>query len=345
MKSHALSTVGMFLLVGVLLFPFTVMGESLSAFTSNCEAELEIPNNSITGFTCNAGSVVLPTKQFGKECDAQALLRDVEERAKPGQCTSNSRLGVKSFSNPDVKAVWVCRKYAGIDNEADTDFVYHDIAMIVHNRKNGKTCFFQNKLDSTPIGFVPVVLGDGPVIPGPKDSNAATVWATPQGAAEGHCTTCHTNDPFIVTPHVAEAFRIFGMTRFNPNGLYSVVGEDFASFKFAIKKDPGCGGLCHLDPFSTFTNDANSKDWMPPGHRKDYTPYNFNPIPGQFYVLRSTGEVRGLNGPSGGACNNGVCPHWSILGDNPNMAEIAASALVPFDCIPSRAILLDGTEV
>ena len=37
MKSHPLIRFALFLLAGVLLFPFTVMGESLAAFTNRCE--------------------------------------------------------------------------------------------------------------------------------------------------------------------------------------------------------------------------------------------------------------------------------------------------------------------
>src|SRR5438105_14972134 len=104
MKSHPLRPVVMLLLLGVLLTPFTVRGEqTLAQFTSTCESELEIPQNSITGFDCSNGEL-LPTQQFDKPCDSQAFLKG------PG-CLEGSRLGVMHFSNPDVKAVWVCRKY------------------------------------------------------------------------------------------------------------------------------------------------------------------------------------------------------------------------------------------
>jgi hypothetical protein len=90
MKSHPLRPYVTFILLGALLLPFTAMAESLSDFSSRCETELEIPQNSITGFDCRQGSI-LPTEQFGDECDAQALLGGVG-------CMDKSRLGVKSFS-------------------------------------------------------------------------------------------------------------------------------------------------------------------------------------------------------------------------------------------------------
>jgi hypothetical protein len=102
MKTHPLRSYASAILLGALFSPFAAFAESLSDFTTRCENELEIPQNSITGFDCTTGAI-LPTTQFGAACDSQALLGGVG-------CIDNSRLGVKSFSNPDVKGVWVCRK-------------------------------------------------------------------------------------------------------------------------------------------------------------------------------------------------------------------------------------------
>ena len=338
MKSHPLRPYVVCILLGALLVPFTAMAETLSEFTEGCENELDIPKNSITGFDCTDGEI-LPTTQFGDKCDAQAFLSG------PG-CLDNSRLGVMSFSNADVKGVWVCRKYTTFRDDPNDDR-YHDIAMIVHNRKNGKTCFFQNDLDSPSAG---------PIVPAPRASSPATLWGSPQqtvGAAI--CTSCHTNDPFIISPHVAQAFSLFNLTSFNPKGLYSVVGPDFSSFTEKIEpkeKDRGlfasngCGGMCHFQPHDVggMLQNAINEHWMPPGDAHapqwitpatketpahttppGYSPYNFNPSIGQFYSLRSNGQIWGLNGSRGGGCNGSFCPHWTLLDANPNTAEIAAS--------------------
>jgi len=344
MKTHPLRPFVLFLLLGVLLFPFTVKGEqTLSEFTSTCESELQIPQNSITGFDCRNGEL-LPTEQFGKKCDSQALLDGVG-------CLDGSRLGAMTFSNPDVVGVWVCRKYTTFHDKPEND-KYHDIAMIINNRKNGKTCFFQNNLPELPNP------SEGPVVPGPK-ANSPPVWLSPAETSRVElgfgkvCTSCHNNDPFIVTPHVAEALKFHGLLRFNPRGPYSVVqsepGQDFARFKGEIFRVEGCGGLCHYDPPPLLRTDAKNKNWMPPGHPnaphwktpaflgnpeldtpEGYSPYNFNPSPGQFYTLRANGEIRGFNGAGfigseGGSCNNIDCPHWTVLGNRTDTAEIAAS--------------------
>ena len=306
MKTYPLKLFVALLLANILLSPF-VRAESLTAYTSRCETELGIPPNSITGFNCSTGTI-LPTSQFGSACDAQALLGGPA-------CTANSRLGVKSFTNTNVKAVWVCRKYSGADDPAD--LLYEDVAMIIHNRQNGKTCFFQNNLDGN---------GDGPAIPGPRDANALTIWKTPAQTAAINCTGCHSNDPYIVTPHVAQAFRIHNMVRFNPKGAYSVVGPDFTHFNSQISRPEGCGGACHFDPDSSFVGDALSKHWMVPGNIANYIPYHFNPIGGQFYSLHSNGQIQGFNGAGGGSCNGASCPHWSMLDSNPSTVNIAASS-------------------
>ncbi len=289
-----------------LIFMSSVSAESLTEFATRCETDLQIPLNSISGFNCSNGSV-LPTTQFGQACDSEALLGGVG-------CIANSRLGIKSFTNANVKAVWVCRKYTAYDNANDDK--YHDVAMIIHNRQNGKTCFFQNKLDNS---------SDGPSIPGPKEANAQDVWKTPAQTASINCTSCHNNDPFIVTPHVARALNANAMVRFNPKGDYSVVGTDFGHFNSQISRVEGCGGICHFNPKSSFSNDALSKGWMTPESIAGYTPYHFNPINGQFYEMRSNGQIWGFNGVDGGTCNGGSCPHWSVLDGNVATTKMAAS--------------------
>jgi hypothetical protein len=133
--------------------------------------------------------------------------------------------------------------------------------------------------------------------------------------------------------------------RFNPKGRYSVVGPDFDSFNREItdsERTVGCGGLCHFTPGngSVFSGDATDKHWMPPGatnapHWKTpesqdthghitpeqntpegYSPYNFNPINGQFYTLQSNGQIWGFNGSGGGGCDGRFCPHWTVLDAN-----------------------------
>ncbi|MBS2014127.1 MAG: hypothetical protein JST00_14650 [Deltaproteobacteria bacterium] len=72
---------------------------------------------------------------------------------------------------------------------------FNDIAMIGHDPKTGKTCYFQNKIfDGT----------DGSRIPHPADvEKSRHVWDTPKG----YCMGCHSAEPFIHTPWIDKALR------------------------------------------------------------------------------------------------------------------------------------------
>lgn len=72
---------------------------------------------------------------------------------------------------------------------------FNDIAMIGHNPKTGKTCYFQNKIfDGT----------DGAKVPHPADlEKSRHIWDAPKG----YCMGCHSAEPFIHTPWIDNALR------------------------------------------------------------------------------------------------------------------------------------------
>lgn len=75
---------------------------------------------------------------------------------------------------------------------------FNDIAMIGHNPKTGKTCFFQNKLH---------VGNDGAHITHPADvERSRDIWDNPKG----YCTGCHSADAFIHSPWIDAAHRSDG---------------------------------------------------------------------------------------------------------------------------------------
>lgn len=95
----------------------------------------------------------------------------------------------------------LCRSVQTADGVAETTESlqktkrFNDIAMIGHNPRTGKTCFFQNKIfDGT----------DGEHIPHPADlEKSRHVWDGPKG----YCMGCHSADPFIHTPWIDGATR------------------------------------------------------------------------------------------------------------------------------------------
>lgn len=77
---------------------------------------------------------------------------------------------------------------------------FNDIAMIGHNPKTGRTCFFQNKIGSG---------RDGSKVPHPADVDKSnTVWS---GTPAGMCASdCHGNSPFIHSKWIDGARRADG---------------------------------------------------------------------------------------------------------------------------------------
>ncbi len=75
---------------------------------------------------------------------------------------------------------------------------FNDIAMIGHNPKTGKTCYFQNKIFSGT---------DGANVPHPADvEKSRHIWDGPKG----YCASCHSAEAFIHSPWIDGATRSDG---------------------------------------------------------------------------------------------------------------------------------------
>jgi hypothetical protein len=96
--------------------------------------------------------------------------------------------------NDDFKGALLCRhKIRDSSNQTDFD----DIAMILHNQKSGKTCWFQtiNGETSPPPGAA-IASVDGTKVPRP-DKDAAGFWLKPSATAGFNCAQCHDNGPWM----------------------------------------------------------------------------------------------------------------------------------------------------
>lgn len=173
---------------------------TVQAYANTCKTELQIGEN-IPGFDCERG-MLMGNSLFGTACDSQATLSG------PG-CTEGQRMGQVSFTNKNIKGVFMCRKYANSTLGAEQ---YSDIALIVSNKSTGQTCFFQSPVGGT--------LGRS--VPSPHATNATTVWKNDMNPTQ-ECVRCHSNDPYIITPHVITGFNRLNLTGFNPLGAYKVL--------------------------------------------------------------------------------------------------------------------------
>ncbi len=96
--------------------------------------------------------------------------------------------------------VLLCRKVADPQRKGMTKTKkFDDIAMIGHNPKTGKTCFFQNSIGSGT---------DGEHVTHPADvEKSRNIWDSPKG----YCNeSCHTAKPFIHSPWIDGAKRANG---------------------------------------------------------------------------------------------------------------------------------------
>lgn len=122
----------------------------------------------------------------------------------------------------DLGTHWVllCRKMLPGQKPEDTTF--NDIAMIGHNPKTGKTCFFQNGLYGKT---------DAARVANPADPRSGeTTWSS----FEVHtCNACHDNDAFAHSPWIDQAMypdgryvvpRIQSDPDFSSDGPYWILG-------------------------------------------------------------------------------------------------------------------------
>lgn len=262
---------------------FTITNQAYGAISQEeyynlCLQELEI--NQIPAFDCRDG-IPIRTDRFGQECEVKPLLI-----GDGSGCGAGSWLGKLDVGNPDVEAIYICRKYQkGVDNGTISinDNNYSDIAMIAHNMESGKTCFFQSPNGS---GY-----SQPGTMPSPQVSHYTNVspqkqaWLYPAQTSGGNCASCHKSDAFLVTPYVLRAFTQLDLLRHRtPKGPYVIVGNpdfgyEWTNFgSFDVEQEEGCAGACHYLPeqgdaqspytdnprYNQFIADSWMKNWMAP---------------------------------------------------------------------------------
>lgn len=255
-----------------------INAESLEQYAANCKSELEI--DSIPGFSCSQGISV------GVAANQPDLL--ISSRGTGGPQSNldlTARLGKVTTSNPNVDAVFLCRHISN-GNAALTGY-------ILQNRTTGKSCFFDAQ-SNKPAENIPAV-----------DSVAGSNhWRSPSNLYDGgNCVSCHNNDPFIMTPALAQAAKEYGLTGHNRpiDGIYSVIGSDVSTNDLfnadqVIHSNDGstCALSCHTVSDDFIENDSLG-DWMPPPAGSLYTTFLDGPI------LHTGGF--GCIHPSGGGTN------------------------------------------
>ncbi|NOQ76510.1 MAG: hypothetical protein GQ475_01705 [Methylococcaceae bacterium] len=124
------------------------------------------------------------------------------------ECITGSYAGSLDVGNNKVTTLFICRK----SKATTSDNLFHDMAIVQHNRETGDTCWFQTDPDSRTVT-------DGFNAPSPMGADANGYWLEPKDFGPLNCQRCHDADPFILTLYVAQVFGE-SPTKWNPNGKY-----------------------------------------------------------------------------------------------------------------------------
>jgi hypothetical protein len=155
----------------------------------------------------------------------------------------------------------LCRKVADTGDGMTKSKRFNDMAMIGHNPKTGRTCFFQNSIGSGK---------DGSKVPHPGDiEKSTTVWSS---NVQSYCSgTCHGESAFVHSPWIDGAKRANGKPIIpkvgeHPDFLisdlsapYNIVAADNLGFsipKQLVNDEVGACNNCHRLAGGTLKNFA-----------------------------------------------------------------------------------------
>lgn len=128
--------------------------------------------------------VLEPTAPGAMRCANPSLLT--------GSCRQGSKLG--QLTHGDVSMYWVCRDpYLDYDGTV----LYHDVAVIGHNRRTGASCFWDDDNDLVHDDDAPPL----DLSEASEEERARSIDWFPYNDGS-RCLTCHDHDPFIYTPYL-----------------------------------------------------------------------------------------------------------------------------------------------
>lgn len=212
--------------------------ETLAQYVNTCKTQV--------GFTA------LPTLK----CTDGVLFAPANNPMDPESSdATNDYFGHASIKGSDnVDVTFACR-WAGSDQA-------FSIELMVHNRQNGNTCFFQANDNASDGSSQKVVVSSTMISPTiaasavPGDP-AANYWKAPDRVnTDLKCVLCHTEGPYIASPRIAPFLAQFGLlndghdtqaTRFHAVGA-NVSGSAFVTWDTDARSynvAGGCSSACH----------------------------------------------------------------------------------------------------
>lgn len=127
---------------------------------------------------------LVPTAPGATHCANPSLLT--------GSCRQGSTLG--QLTHGDVSMAWICRdRYLDYDGTV----LYHDMAVIGHNRRTGATCFWDDVNDVIHEDDAPPL----DLLEASEEERARAIEQFPYNDGS-RCISCHDHDPFVYTPYL-----------------------------------------------------------------------------------------------------------------------------------------------
>jgi hypothetical protein len=209
--------------------------DSVAGYAAFCYSQLGIKATDLPPtLACSAGTLLttftdkmalstLPPGDLSgsnhlKACDTPAWLRSGIAGKQCYDATYVQSLTIPG--NKDFQGALLCRHKIR-DSDKLTDF--DDVAMILHNQKNGKTCWFQTidgESQTFPGDHIASV--DGTMVPRPdQDTNTDPTklfWLQPSETAGIRCGRCHDDGPWMNSQWLYSQSMVFEN---NADNLYS----------------------------------------------------------------------------------------------------------------------------
>lgn len=228
-------------------------GETLNTYVNSCKQELAFTDADVaaiaSGLNCNKGLVFAP-----------------------GPAPVNDSVGYARV-NDSVDLVFACRWLSNDFGQPKVPpfILAVSIELMLHNRKNGNTCFFQAKPKasgaSTSLVSPTVAAAAGPNTP------EGNYWNAPiELNRDLPCARCHIAGPYIATPRISPFLARFGLlnnghdtfglttnAQGNIVGRYRAVGTTFNHFNSMFVANNGtdtCTSGCHNIGYGSTATDV-----------------------------------------------------------------------------------------
>ena len=210
------------------------------------------------------------------------------------RCVEHAYVGSLADDNPDIDIVFSCRPE--VANLIDPARIYRDIAVIQHNRKNGMTCFYQYMGGSS--------IQKDTIIPAANSAAGKSFYSQPVY----YCSRCHTNGPFVRTPHYNQSGKIPNINTIKKYVLSKGNDSKFEVFNIS-KQGNACLGCHNIGAYAEThggakfigkTDEVASGDWKsllhnyrPSPTRTNYDDYMANKVGGRDKAIEAINELKG----------------------------------------------------